>query len=91
MLRMFSAELIEEVSPRSNWIRRTSKLPMFFSLLCTGLIGGVATTFWKMMGELAVEKDLTKDGWFVLILLVIATPAQLLQLFLVNIAMKYYD
>ena len=45
---------------------------MFFILISTGLIGGIATTFFKMVGELAIEKALTKDGWFVIILVVLA-------------------
>ena len=61
---MFPKDIIEEVSPQSAWIRRTAKVPMFFILISTGLIGGIATTFFKMVGELAIEKDLTKDGWF---------------------------
>ena len=64
---------------------------MFFILICTGLIGGIATTFFKMVGELTVEKDLTKDGWFIIILLVIALPSNFLMLYYINVAMKYYD
>ena len=64
---------------------------MFFILVCTGLIGGLSTTFFKMVGELAIEKDLTRDGWFVLVLLILAVPGNLLQLYFVNVAMKYYD
>ena len=64
---------------------------MFFILICTGLIGGIATTFFKMVGELTVEKDLTKDGWFIIILLVIALPGNFLMLYYINVAMKYYD
>ena len=64
---------------------------MFFILISTGLIGGIATTFFKMVGELAIEKDLTKDGWFVIILVVLALPGNFLQLYFINVAMKYYD
>jgi len=64
---------------------------MFFILVCSGLIGGISTTFYKMIGELAIEKDLTQDGWFVLLLIVIALPGNLMQLYFVNVAMKYYD
>ena len=91
MLRMFPKDIIDEVSPQSAWIRSTAKVPMFFILISTGLIGGIATTFFKMVGELAIEKDLTKDGWFVVVLVVLALPGNLLQLYFINVAMKYYD
>ena len=91
MLRMFPKSLINEVSPDSELLRKTAKLPMFFILVCDGLIGGIATTFFKMCGELAIEKDLESDGWFILLLLACAIPGNLLQLYFVNIGMKYYD
>ena len=64
---------------------------MFCIMVSSGLLGGISTTFFKMFGELAIEKDLTKDGWFALILIVLALPGNILQLYFVNIAMKYYD
>ena len=91
MLRMFPEEIISEVSPDSILIRRTAKLPMFVILVSAGLIGGIATTFYKIIGELAIENDLDKDGWFVSILLVVGVLANLVMLYLINIAMKYYD
>ena len=91
MLLMFPKNIINEVSPNSEWIRSTAKLPMFFICVCSGLIGGIATTFYKMIGELAIENDLTTDGWFVILLVVIALPGNFMQLYFVNVAMKYYD
>ena len=88
---MFPEEIISEVSPQSLLIRRTAKLPMFVILVGAGLIGGIATTFYKIIGELAIENDLTKDGWFVVILLLVGILANLIMLYLINIAMKYYD
>ena len=88
---MFPEEIISEVSPQSLLIRRTAKLPMFVILVGAGLIGGIATTFYKIIGELAIENDLTKDGWFVVILLLVGMFANLVMLYLINIAMKYYD
>ena len=88
---MFPEEIISEVSPNSILIRRTAKLPMFVILVSAGLIGGIATTFYKIIGELAIENDLDKDGWFVSILLIVGVVANLVMLYLINIAMKYYD
>ena len=88
---MFPEEIISEVSPNSILIRRTAKLPMFVILVSAGLIGGIATTFYKIIGELAIENDLDKDGWFVSILLIVGVIANLVMLYLINIAMKYYD
>ena len=88
---MFPEEIISEVSPNSILIRRTAKLPMFVILVSAGLIGGIATTFYKIIGELAIENDLDKDGWFVSILLIVGMIANLVMLYLINIAMKYYD
>ena len=88
---MFPEEIISEVSPGSILIRRTAKLPMFVVLVSAGLIGGIATTFYKIIGELAIENELTQEGWFVVVLALVGVLANLVMLYLINIAMKYYD
>ena len=91
MLRNVPSYLINEVSPRSNCIRITAKLPMFFLLVCTGLIGGVTTTTFKLVGELTVEKEFAKNAGYGVLLIVISVPGNVLQLVLLNVSMKYYD
>ena len=91
MLRMFPAEIIHEVSPRSSCVRRTAKFPMFFLLVCTGLIGGVTTTLFKMVSDLLVQHDVSHDFLFFMILLTLAIPGNGLQLYFINVSMKYYD
>ena len=91
ILRMFPASLIHEVSSRSNCIRLTAKLPMFFLLVCTGLIGGVTTTTFKLIGQLTVEKKFGEQAGFVCLLLLISLPGNILQLLFLNVSMKYYD
>ena len=88
---MFPEEIISEVSPGSILIRRTAKLPMFVVLVSAGLIGGIATTFYKIIGELAIENELTQEGWFVVVLALVGVLANLVMLYLINIAMKYYN
>ena len=47
-IRMIPKGLMEEISPRSEWIRATAKLPMLCILAGTGLIGGVTIVLHKM-------------------------------------------
>ena len=57
VLCIFPQELIKEISPDAESLRKTVKLPLLFLLLCTGLIGGFATVLSKCVGELIVVND----------------------------------
>ena len=64
---------------------------MFFLLVCCGLIGGVTTTTYKMIGQLTVEKKFGEQAGFVVLLVIISLPGNILQLLFLNVSMKYYD
>ena len=55
ILTIFPEELIKELSARSNLIRKTARVPMCCLLVCTGLLGGYSTTYFKFFAELIVE------------------------------------
>ena len=88
---MFPHEFIVDVSPNSGWIRHTAKLPMVFMLISSGIMGGIGTSVFKLIGELAVLGEFSEQFWFVLSLAVPSMCANFLSLYFINVAMKYYD
>ena len=88
---MFPHDFITDVSPNSGWIRTAAKFPMVFMLICSGVIGGWSTTTGKMVGELAVDGELGDHIGLLVLLVVPAFSGNLISLYFLNVAMKYYD
>ena len=62
------------------------------SLLClNALSGGFSVSIYKVIGELLQSNSMSDAGWLIAILLVFAIASNVLQMHLLNLAMKYYD
>ena len=83
--------LMQEISPRSEWIRVTAKIPMLCILACTGMIGGSSLVLHKMQADLAFEGEMGNHVGFVIFLYAVATPSNITMLIFLQGAMKYYD
>lgn len=62
------------------------------SLLClNALSGGFSVSIYKVIGELLTSSTIDDAGFLIAILLVFALVSNILQMHLLNLAMKYYD
>ena len=91
ILCIFPRTLVNEVSPRSECIRKSARMPMLFLLVCSGLLGGYSVTLFKLLGELFVGKAYKTNVFLTFALLAVGLLANLLQLLFLNISMRYYD
>ena len=48
-------------------------------------------SIYKVIGELLQSNSMSDAGWLIAILLVFAIASNVLQMHLLNLAMKYYD
>ena len=91
VLTIFPKELIAEISPRSDRIRKTARLPMLSLLCCTGVLAGYSAVLFKYFAELLVAGQSIKVAAMSFSILAVALFTNFLQLIFLNISMKYYD
>ena len=62
------------------------------SLLClNALSGGFSVSIYKVIGELVTSSTIDDAGFLITVLLIFALVSNVLQMHLLNLAMKYYD
>ena len=91
VLTIFPKELILEISPSSDRIRKSARLPMVSLLCCTGLLAGYSAVLFKYFAELVVGGKSIKVAALSFPILAAALFTNFLQLIFLNISMKYYD
>jgi len=84
-------DVLKTMSPKSENLKKRIKMPMILFLLCTAIMSGISMVMMKMIGEL-VSSDSHKEHWFLLtIMAILLSTSGLLQLHVLNMAMKFYD
>ena len=91
VLTIFPKELLLEISPSSERIRKSARLPMVSLLSCTGLLAGYSAVLFKYFAELVVGGKSLKVAALSFPILAAALFTNFLQLIFLNISMKYYD
>ena len=91
VLTIFPKDLILEISPSSDRIRKSARLPMVSLLCCTGLLAGYSAVLFKYFAELVVGGKSIKVAALSFPILAAALFTNFLQLIFLNISMKYYD
>ena len=85
MVDFIQSDLVETISPRTKASAKWIKLPLILLLALTGALNGLSIAFIKCAVELNVVTLLTVT------LFLIGGAASTAQMFVVNMAMKYYD
>ena len=64
---------------------------MVFLLCLNALSGGFSVSIYKVIGELLQSSAMKDAGFLIAVLLIFAICSNILQMHLLNLAMKYYD
>ena len=86
-----SNEKLIEVSRRSIFLKQNIKMPLIFFILGTSLQSGFTTVILKIL-DIFIQTGLFQTHlYFTAGLIVTIPPSAIVQLHLLNLAMKYYE
>ena len=84
-------ELLEKVSPSSRTVKNFIKVPLVFLVWASSMQSSLSVIMLKLFGEL-IQSGSSGTYWFLMIFLVVMMfLSSLMQIHIINLAMKYYD
>jgi len=84
-------EKLKQVSERSVFLKQNIKMPLVFFILGTSLQSGFTTVIVKVVDIFIQTGLFTQHYLFTICLIVTLPPSAMVQVHLLNLAMKYYD
>ena len=84
-------EQIEQISPRSKSLKKYLKVPMILLAWSTATFSGMNLVLFKCFGEILKAGDFDRTPVFTSFLVVFALIGALIQMIILNVAMKYYN
>ena len=92
LLGKLPKELIADISPDAGMkLRNNIKVPVILLTLCSSLCGGSSIVMMKCFNEIANGTEFSEHGFFAMILLVTALTAAYLQMYMLNLSIKYFN
>ncbi len=82
-------DFIRETFPEFVRLKRLVRVPLILLLSCAGILSGLCTAIAKVIGE-SIATNKQYFSWFILYLTVSGISAILMELYLMNVAMKIY-
>jgi hypothetical protein len=83
-------EFIQDVSPRSVFLKESIKVPLILLLWSAGLQNALVQAFFKFLGEINIQGE-SILSFMSLTLLIAGCVFSIMQCWIINIAMKYYN
>lgn len=83
--------IIKEISPRSLTLKNWLKAPMVLLVWSTATFAGQNLCMFKAFGEILESKDLWNMPIMSFCILLAGLVGGLIQVFFLNISMKYYN
>ena len=84
-------EQFRQISSRSISLKKYLKIPMVLLTWSTGTFSGMNVVLIKCFGEVLKAGDFKRKPIFTSSLLAFALTGGLVQMIVLNVAMKYYD